>query len=57
MECFKNENDEGERQLEKSLLYEEIRFQKFKEILAFLEEYNYVNADHIRLFNMKRKSE
>ena len=43
-ECVRNESDEGERELEKSLIYEDIRFERFKETIGFLEEYNYVNA-------------
>ena len=38
-------SDEGEREFEKSILYEQIRYDRLKETIDFLEQYNYVNAN------------
>lgn len=43
--------------MEKSLIYEDIRYDRLVDTLNFLEQYNYVNANHIRLFNIKRRDE
>eukprot|EP00347_Sterkiella_histriomuscorum_P008859 403343471 len=56
-DCLRNESDEGERTLDKKLIYEEIRHDRMKELCSFLEQHNYVSANQLSLFLKKRKSE
>ncbi|CDW80135.1 UNKNOWN [Stylonychia lemnae] len=56
-QCLKNESDEAERKLQKSLIYESIRHEKLIEVSQFLEDHNEVTAAQLSLFLKKRHSE
>lgn len=56
-DCLRSESDEGKVQLDKQLIFEEIRHEKLKEIAGFLEENNHLNAYLIKLFLEKNKEE
>lgn len=42
--------DHGERQLSNSLLFEDIRHERFKETLTFLDDYSHLTAKQLTLF-------
>ncbi len=48
--CYKNLGDHGERKLSQSILYEDIRHERLKETLDFLEHYSHLSAHQLELF-------
>ena len=44
LQCFANLGDEGEREYDKALIFEDIRQDRFKETLEFFENFNTLTA-------------
>ena len=49
LNCHKNIGDEAERDLEKGVIFEQVRFDRLNETIQFFEEYNYMNAHQLMM--------
>jgi hypothetical protein len=57
LECFRHENEDDAIFLEKAFIYEDIRHDELKNLIAFFEEHNDISSHLMHLFVDKLKEE